>query len=366
MAKIFQYLAAFSICIGALCTGILIAWTSNIGPKLKDGDLNDLEFTDTDFSIFGAMMCLGAACTCIPVGFLLNILGRKLTLFLTVIPFTIGWALLYFASHMAITFVARFILGLAGGSFCIGAPLYNMEIADTKSRGMMGTFFQLFITIGIFFAQVMGYVLSVQAYLIVCAIIPFVFLICFALQPESPVFLVKKEKIDKAEKALKRLRNEDDNIADEMKQLQTNAAKENEMKGKCKETMSHKATKKATFICMMLMVFQQFTGINAIMFYTETIFSCANIEVNSALQTITVGLVQIVATLVSAVTIDKFGRKLLFLVSTSMMGVGVFLSLIFYIPFVYNISSESANEKLAWFPLIGKLIQSNVYSKFIT
>lgn len=72
------------------------------------------EITAQDFSWIGSLVTLGAALVCLFIGAIIQILGRKLTMLLLVIPFTLGWALVTFASNLAMLYVGRFMLGISG------------------------------------------------------------------------------------------------------------------------------------------------------------------------------------------------------------------------------------------------------------
>lgn len=107
-----------------------------------------------------------------------------------VIPFTIGWALMIFAENVIMMFIGRFMLGVAGGAFCVTAPMYTGEIAQNEIRGTLGTFFQLMVTIGILFVYAVGAGVNVFYLSLICGVIPLVFGAVFFFMPESPTYYV--------------------------------------------------------------------------------------------------------------------------------------------------------------------------------
>lgn len=183
-----QYIAALAAAGGAFAAGTLLGWTSPAEADLKDA--YDFDVSAEQFSWVGAFMTLGAACVCIPIGVLINLIGRKWTMLFLVLPFVLGWALLIWAQNIAMMYAARFILGIAGGAFCVTAPMYTGEIAQKDIRGTLGSFFQLMITIGILFVYGIGAGLDVFWLSIVCALIPIIFGVIFFFMPESPTYLV--------------------------------------------------------------------------------------------------------------------------------------------------------------------------------
>lgn len=184
-----QYIAALAAAGGAFAAGTLLGWTSPAQVRLTSGEYG-FPVDDNAFSWIGSAMTLGAAFICIPIGFLINLIGRKLTMLLLVLPFTLGWCLLIWAQNVEMMYTARFILGISGGAFCVTAPMYTGEIAEKDIRGSLGSFFQLMITAGILFVYAVGAGLDVFWLSIVCGIIPLVFGAIFVFMPESPTYLV--------------------------------------------------------------------------------------------------------------------------------------------------------------------------------
>lgn len=144
------------------------------------------DITAQDFSWIGSLVTLGAALVCLFIGAIIQILGRKLTMLLLVIPFTLGWALVTFASNLAMLYVGRFLLGISGGAFCVTAPTYTGEIAQSSIRGTLGSYFQLMLVIGVLFSYIVGSVTSVFTLNLICASIPIIFGIVFMFMPETP------------------------------------------------------------------------------------------------------------------------------------------------------------------------------------
>lgn len=75
--------------------------------------------------MIGSLVTLGAAFVCIIIGSILQMIGRKLTMLLLVIPFTVGWLLVTIPANLLMLYVGRFLLGVSGGAFCIAAPMYT-------------------------------------------------------------------------------------------------------------------------------------------------------------------------------------------------------------------------------------------------
>lgn len=198
---------------GALAAGTTLGWSSPTKSLIvtKENYTNEYGFTVTedDFSWIGSLVTLGAALVCLIIGTIIQIVGRKLTMLLLVIPFTVGWALVIFASNLSMLFVGRFLLGISGGAFCVSAPTYTGEIAQSSVRGTLGSYFQLMLVVGVLFSYVVGSYVSVFVLSMICAAIPLIFGAIFVFMPETPSFLLSKGKKEAAAKSLQWLRGPD-------------------------------------------------------------------------------------------------------------------------------------------------------------
>ncbi|KAI8036383.1 hypothetical protein M5D96_010976 [Drosophila gunungcola] len=253
--------------MGALCLGTVIGWSGPVEEEIKSGQAFDFVPDTTEWGLVGSLMTLGAACSCIPV-----------TMLCLLPPFVIGWALIILAAHIAMLLVGRFIVGFCGGAFCVASPMYTTEVAEVKYRGIMGCFFQLLIVHGILYSFVVG---------------------------------AFKGKTERAEKALKFLRGKDADVGGELKDMAAEGQKEQASIGK---TLCRK----------------QFTGINAIVFYTTFIFMSAGSSLEPRFSTIVVGIVMAVSTVISIFLIERLGRKILLLISALMMGISTLIMSLYF------------------------------------
>lgn len=267
-----QIIAGLSAAGGAFAVGAALGWPSPTGPNLVAGDDRYFPISQASFDWAGSAITIGCAFSCLPIGFLMKKFGRKWTMISLVAPFMIGWALVTWAQNFAMLLAGRFILGLAGGAFCVSAPQYSAEISEKEIRGIVGTFFQVLVNVGILFVYIIGAFLSVFTTNLICAIIPLAFGLVFFFMPESPVYLVIEKREDEAKKSYKWLRGENYDPQMEMEDLK----KEVEENEKCQvpfsQVIKRKATQRAFYIGIGLMFFQQMCGINVVIFNSTTIF----------------------------------------------------------------------------------------------
>ncbi|KRY20004.1 Solute carrier family 2, facilitated glucose transporter member 3 [Trichinella patagoniensis] len=227
-----------------------------------------------------------------------------------------------YASHYLLLLFGRMIVGINAGLSSALCPMYLTEISPVNLRGMLGSVNQLVVTISILVSQVLGIseILGrddTWHILLFLTIVPAIFqLITLPHCPESPKYLlILKKRREDAEKALKLLR-EKDNVDAEIFALEEEA-KQNSAAPKVRfsDMFKDKVLRWALFIAVMMMLSQQFSGINAVMFYSTRIFiDGADLTPDSArYATMGVGAINVIMTLVSTAIIDKAGRRTLHL-----------------------------------------------------
>lgn len=152
-----------------------------------------------------------------------------------------------------------------------------------------------------------------------------------------------KNNKDKAIKSLKRFYSGTNEPTEEIADLEMEETIRKTL-NVC-EAMKKKSSKKAMLISFGLMFFQQVSGINAVIFYTMTIFKVSNTGLKPEIATIIVGALQVVATAFATLTLDRLGRRLLLLVSNILMSLCTFfLSVHFFI-------EESGGSIGGWLPI---------------
>ena len=202
--------------------------------------------------------------------------------------------------------------------------MYITEISTPKLRGVFGNCNQLFITIGIFLVEALGYnpekfLTYTDVSLIAAAIVTiFAFLLLFV--PETPSWLYKKGKDLEGNLTLNFLRGSRANVPNEINGIKS--VLENSANFTILDQLKsfrHRPIYLPFILVFCLMFFQQFSGINAGIFYSTQIFENAKVQHSTLVTLLAVGLVQIFATFVSVLLIDFLGRKKLLVISSTGM-----------------------------------------------
>ncbi len=264
--------------------------------------------------------CLVGALVAAPISIKV---GRKKSLILSALLFTLSaWGSglpSLFPETVTVLAVFRFIGGLGIGIASMNAPMYIAEIAPPKQRGKLVSFYQLAIVIGFFVVFLatyfIGNALTEQqnidfgwrrmfwSELIPCLL----FLGLLFLVPKSPRWLMLKGEEDEAKKVLDKVLNPDE-VEAEIQEIKESIS---EVAGKTKISPLAKGVLGIIVIGSVLSALQQFTGINAVLYYGADIFEKAlGFGKEDVLQQqVLLAFVNLVFTFVAIATVDKFGRK---------------------------------------------------------
>jgi SP family facilitated glucose transporter-like MFS transporter 8 len=170
-----------------------MSWTSPALPLLQKHDSVPY-VTDEEGSWVGSLLNFGAFLGALPAGLVADRIGRRLTLSILAVPLSAAWLILGFGSSVAELFAGRFIAGVAIGAVSVTVPMYIAELAESSIRGALGTLFQVQMTLGILFSYLVGMVGDHRALSFIACALPVVFFITFSWMPESPVFLLSKNR----------------------------------------------------------------------------------------------------------------------------------------------------------------------------
>ncbi|EZA57781.1 hypothetical protein DMN91_003141 [Ooceraea biroi] len=344
--KLWQYLASISASIMAIAVGTALAWTSPVLPQLYEAN-SWLVINKEQGSWVSSLLALGAMFSAVPSGPMADKLGRKKSLLLLTVPFLLSWAIIVVASSLWLINVARFIVGIGVGTACVLVPTYISEIAEISTRGMLGALFQLALTIGILLAFILGSVMNYTAFTLICALVVVGFLAAFVWMPESPVWLVNQKRKPEATLAMTVLRGGAYDPSEELEEMQREAEQAASRKSSVFDLIRTPAARKALLASLGGMLFQQLSGINAVIFYTVTIFEASGSSIPANIASIIVALVQVVMSAVAALIVDRAGRKPLLMFSSGVMSVSL-IALGLY----FNLQAKGNDvSQLGWLPL---------------
>ncbi|XP_049383471.1 sugar transport protein 8-like [Solanum stenotomum] len=246
-------------------------------------------------------------------------LGRKITILTASIFFIVGAVLSAVAENKLILIFGRILFGIGVGFGNETVPLFLTEVAPIQHRGAVNIMFQLFVTIGIFIANLVNYGTSMihpngwRMSLGFAAIPAVILFIGSFVITDTPTSLVERGNEEQGKSTLMKIRGVSD-VEAEYKEIVAACEQAKQVKQQSLKNLLKPASIPPLVIGVLLQVFQQFTGINAIMFYAPVLFQTMGFKANaSLLSSIITGIVNVGSTFVSIYLVDKVGRRKLLL-----------------------------------------------------
>jgi SP family galactose:H+ symporter-like MFS transporter len=315
------------VLVVVLLSGALFGYDQGVISGALEGIQRSLKLSPTLVEVVTSWVTLGALAGSLAGGEIADRMGRRKALLAAAGLFAAGAAVEALAPNVTVLVFGRLVVGFGVGVAAVGAPLYAAELAPPEHRGRFVAAYQLAITIGIFLAylidqalasdrewRIMLGVSAVPALLLLVAILPAV---------ESPRWLVRMGQRDRARDSIVRARPSVDpdvrlkSIEDSLRDEPPNAS--------WSEVFAP-AWRRPLTIGIGLAVFQQITGINAVIYYSDRIFAAAGFsspQAQTMATTWAIGAVNVLATLIAIAFIDKLGRRPLLLAGLAGMCVSL-------------------------------------------
>lgn len=260
-------------------------------------------------------------------GALADKFGRTRTFQLDAIPLAVGAFLCATAQSVQTMIIGRLLAGIGIGISSALVPLYISEISPTEIRGALGSVNQLFICIGILAALVAGLPLARNPLwwrtMFGVAVVPSILLaLGMAFSPESPRWLFQQGKISEAEKSIKTL-NGKERVAEVMNDLREGLQGSSEQEAGWFDLFSGRYWKVVS-VGAALFLFQQLAGINAVVYYSTSVFRSVGIASDVAASAL-VGASNVFGTAIASSLMDRQGRKSLLITSFAGMAASMML-----------------------------------------
>ncbi|XP_026328667.1 facilitated trehalose transporter Tret1-like isoform X2 [Hyposmocoma kahamanoa] len=281
-----QVVVSFVANLGTINTGMAFGFPATALPQLQS-ETSYIQVTESQASWIASLSAAGTPFGCLLSGYLMDTIGRRLTLIITEIPLIIGWLLIACAQNVPMLYVGRLLIGL--GSGMVGAParVYTCEVTQPHLRGMLGALASVGVSTGVLIQYVIGSATSWTVLAGVSSII--------------------------------------------------------------KAIMSPSAMKPFIILALYFLIYQ-WCGINTITFYAVQIFEFSGTSMDKYWATMSLGVLRLISTVAGCIMCRRFGRRPLTFVSAVGCG-STMIILSVYLYFVKYWKDNSMPFLFTWIPV---------------
>ncbi|KAJ8705387.1 hypothetical protein PYW07_011214 [Mythimna separata] len=343
-----QTLASSGPILLTIASGLTSGYSAILLPQLKANPGGPIPSDEDTVSWIAAMAALPMAPGCLVSGWMLEKFGRKMSHYITCVPLLLGWILIACSSNLGLMLIGRFFTGICAGLSGPLIPVYIGEITEPKYRGFFLAAVSLAIALGLLICHVIGTFLSWQWTAIICSVFPVLICILLRFAPESPTWLISQGRIEDGVKAFYWLRGYGEEAKLELKGLiDSKKAYDSAPKLSWKEkliSLKNPELIKPLMIMIMFFCTCQFSGVNAVVFYSiEIVEKAVGKGLDHYLVMLIIDSLRVLMSVVACVICKQYGRRPLCFISgiwtaVSMVGLSMFL---YFKP-----------ENMAWIPLM--------------
>ncbi|KAF5288901.1 hypothetical protein FQA39_LY03780 [Lamprigera yunnana] len=365
---------------------LMLSFGMNLGyPTILIGgilseDSDKLSTTENSVSWMGSIGLLTVPVGGLLSGIVMQPFGRKRIMQLITIPFIFCWIIFYFSNKLWHIYLSLALVGFFGGLVEAPFSAYVSEITEAHLRGVLLTSGNIFFVLGIFIEFMLGTFCHWRNCALISCIFPTITFVLFFFVPESPYWLLQKNKIDKARKDLAWLRKGTgtDDIEVELQEMWNRHIMRSNVSDVSKQSdvyqmkapvsgLSISEQAKLFFKNSFLWPFgivtfatflAMFDGAITIQTYAISMFATLNVPLNTYHAAVSLAASQLIASLLSAMLIHILGRrKTVFLSLTGVALCNVFIAIYAYVNGITNIILRTESETTdimnaeSWIPL---------------
>lgn len=297
---------------------------------------------------------LPMALGCILSGYMMEQYGRRLTQLLVCTVAVTGWVVLSLATNIAMLYCGRILTGLSVGVLGPTSIVYIAETSDPRFRGTELASIPLAVSTGILCSHVLGTMLNWKIAAALCALFPFIGYVMLYPAPESPTWLVGQGKLTEAEQSFFWLRGSSNKAAAELSILlghekTISALSKSKFEKETIKLLLAPSFLKPFVIMNIFFFIQQFSGANAVIFYSIDILGELTSTINNYLATFIIDIIRVLMSGLTCILLKKICRRNLAIFSA----IGTSLSL-----FALAVSIRYLPSQFTWLtvPMIGTYI----------
>ncbi|XP_060807113.1 facilitated trehalose transporter Tret1 isoform X2 [Amyelois transitella] len=330
-AFLVQGLATLKISFLAALIGFVYAWPSYTLSNFRSADtVLSAPMSSLEISLLGSLTNVGGLLATPLCGYLLNKLGRKYTAMLFGLPFVISWSVISITNYVPLILCAVGISGF-GAAGQVLTTVYIAEISQDAVRGAFTSIISVGYFLGLLLSYSWGGFLTFYEVVYLHLGLSILYLAMSMFLKESPVFLVQRGRDEEAARSIafyRRVNVTSREVEVELKKIKLQLktiANENGEAARSDSAwqflLKSESSKRALTTCLIIMIIKTFMGAVTLQVYAEPLFKMAVPDINTYNCIIFMAIVNVAASIICSLLIDRLGRK--FLMITSSVGSGV-------------------------------------------
>ncbi|CAK9829299.1 Facilitated trehalose transporter Tret1 [Anthophora retusa] len=318
MSNLKLYAGTFTVCLAQFITGMFLPWPLSL-IKEQPADDSSFKITVIEASWAESLLKLGTAFGCFFSMFIVDLVGRKISILFTYILTSLSWSLVIWNPSILNLYAARFVGGISSGIILTSGAMYVTEISPPRIRGVLCTCFVLMEHFGRFVGYIIATFGNTDQYPYIVTTMATVQFAIFVWFPESPYYLLRRKQFEAAMDSLMFLRNSPD-ISEEMNLIVRTVEcdpSNNGILSSVLHLISQPGGKSIIFLGLCIMILQAFSGSSIPISYAQMIFSKTNnVELQGYQTRIILATLHLISYLVCISLVDHLGRRPLTIVST--------------------------------------------------
>ncbi|KAJ8938240.1 hypothetical protein NQ314_011569 [Rhamnusium bicolor] len=326
---------------------MFIGWTAPMIPYLISEE-SHIKTTKHEAECLESAFLIGVFCGLPLTIIFTEKIGRRRSLLFAMFLMSVAWLPMVFAHKIIHIYVCRFLGGVAGNMAFVTAPMYVAEIADQKIRGLLSSFIYLSILTGCLVMYCVGPYLPFYASPLIGGFISLIELAMFYSMPESPYYLLYKDKNIEAKKSLEYFRPNED-VWNEIQEMSDAIKRQKTERGRIKDFVLVKSHRKALLIILIMHAGQHLSGIHVILMNLHLIMREAGaIYLKESTTGIIFSVIMLIASTAASFQVDKYGRKVLLVTSSILSGFCLFTIAVYF-----NVKYAGYDTlSFSWIPIV--------------
>lgn len=340
----------------AITDGMCVGWTSPMIPYFLSNETH-IVMTRYQAEWMESALLLGATCGLPLTAFCVDRIGRKKSIIMACSVLIVTWTIIAVANHVGYIYAARFCQGIGLNMAFVAAPMYVGEISDKAIRGFLSSTIYVMSVLGVVVIYSIGPLLPFYIPSIIAVAILIIEILVFSFMPESPYFLVLRGFHEEAVISLRKFKNRYD-VEKEINEIKISIEIDKKEKGRIQEIFSVKNYRKAILIMLFLNGGQLFCGFEVILMNLHDILTAAgSVYLTASNAGIIFASINLFASVVASAVVDRFGRKILLVISVILTVMCLFLmGLYFHLQFLgFDTVSYS------WLPIVSVMTYAAVF-----